>query len=147
MNFGQDETFVNSTTRQCLDKIAKDVIDRLSGKVIIHRYDAFSTNSIYLKFDFGIANSLRISDHEGKKYLLYRYNVLTTQKVKKTKIDHGFERIYYSPQMTKALCRDILESKQRKQHLYLDYDGLVQKKALEVCHETGFWSGAREVRE
>lgn len=136
---------VNANTRQYLNEIAEEVISRLSGKVIIHRYDAFSTNSICLKFDFGVANSLRISDHEGKKYLRYRYNVLTTQDVKKTKIDHGFERIFYSPRMVKALCRDILEAKQRKQRLYIDYDGLVQKKALEVCHETGFWSGAREV--
>lgn len=136
---------VNANTRKYLNEIAEKVIDRLRGKVIIHRYDAFSTNSVYLKFDYGIANSLRISDHEGKMHLRYRYNVLTTQGVKKTKTDHGFERIFYSPQMVKALCRDILEAKKRKQRLYLDYDGLVQKKALEVFHEAGFWSGAREV--
>lgn len=51
------------------DDVAAAVIKRLIGKVVIHRLDAYSTNSIYLKFDYGIVNSLRISDHEGKKHL------------------------------------------------------------------------------
>lgn len=45
------------------DDVAAAVIKRLIGKVVIHRLDAYSTNSIYLKFDYGIVNSLRISDH------------------------------------------------------------------------------------
>lgn len=52
------------------DDVAAAVIKRLIGKVVIHRLDAYSTNSIYLKFDYGIVNSLRISDHEGKKHCL-----------------------------------------------------------------------------
>lgn len=136
---------VNANTRQYLNEIAEKVIDRLRGKVIIHRYDAFSTNSIYLKFDYGVANSLRISDHKGKKYLKYRYNILTTQKSKRTERDCGFERIYYSPDMISALCRDILNAKKAKQDRYRDYDGLVQQKAIEVFQERGFWTQAREV--
>lgn len=128
-----------------IDEIAAEVIERLVGKVVIHRYDAYRTNSIYLKFDYGVANSLRISDHPGKKYLKYRYNVLTTQKDKQTKKDGGFERIYYSPAMIKALCRDIMASKREKQEFYRDYDGLVRQKAAEVRHERGFWQQAKEV--
>lgn len=137
---------INANTRQYLNAIAEKVIARLRGKVIIHRYDAFSTNSIYLKFDYGVANSLRISDHKGKKYLKYRYNILTSQEIKRTERDCGFERIYYAPDMISALCRDILNAKKAKQDLYRDYDGLVQKKASETFHERGFWAQAWEVR-
>ena len=41
-----------------IDEVASAVIEKLRGKVIIHRYDAYSTNSVYLKFDYGVANSL-----------------------------------------------------------------------------------------
>ena len=40
---------VNANTQQYLNEIAEKVIDRLRGKVIIHRYDAFSTNSLSWK--------------------------------------------------------------------------------------------------
>lgn len=43
--------------------LAAYVCDKLAGKVLIHRYDAYSTNSVYLKFDYGLGNSLRLSDH------------------------------------------------------------------------------------
>lgn len=55
--------------------LADYICNALAGKMIIHRYDAFSTNSVYLKFDYGVANSLRISDHAGYGYLSYRYNI------------------------------------------------------------------------
>lgn len=58
--------------------LAAYVCDRLAGKVLIHRYDAYSTNSVYLKFDYGVANSLRIADHAGKKHLAYRFNIRNT---------------------------------------------------------------------
>lgn len=64
---------MNKNTKKIRD-LAAYVCDRLDGKVLIHRYDAYSTNSVYLKFDYGVANSLRIADHAGKKHLAYRFN-------------------------------------------------------------------------
>lgn len=52
---------MNENTKTIRD-LAAYVCDRLVGKVLIHRYDAYSTNSVYLKFDYGVANSLRIAD-------------------------------------------------------------------------------------
>lgn len=132
--------------RDNLNYIAEKVIEQLRGKVIIHRYDAYTTSSIYLKFDFGVANSLRISDHYGKRYLKYRYNILTTQKGKAVKKDCGYERIYYSPDMVNAVCRDILAAKEAKKNRYKDYDGLVKRKSKEVYHERGFWTQAVEIK-
>lgn len=60
--------------------LAAYVCDKLAGKVLIHRYDAYSTNSVYLKFDYGLGNSLRLSDHTGKAGLNYRFNIITTMK-------------------------------------------------------------------
>lgn len=70
-------TPVNENTKTIRD-LAAYVCDRLVGKVLIHRYDAYSTNSVYLKFDYGVANSLRIADHAGKEYLSYRFNIILT---------------------------------------------------------------------
>lgn len=129
-----------------IDEVASAVIEKLRGKVIIHRYDAYSTNSVYLKFDYGVANSLRISDHPGKRYLKYRYNIITTQKAKQVKHDRGFERIFYSPEMIGAVCRDILSSKEDRKKRYRDYYGLVEQKKAQIFHEKGFWQQAKEIR-
>lgn len=129
-----------------LNEVAEAVIQKLRGKVIIHRYDAYSTNSIYLKFDYGVANSLRISDHDGKRHLKYRYNILTDQKIKSVATDHGFDRFYYSPEMINAVCRDILAAKRDKQERYKNYDSVVSKEMERVYHEKGFWQDAKEVK-
>lgn len=128
-----------------LNDIAEAVIQKLRGKVIIHRYDAYSTNSIYLKFDYGVANGLRISDHTGKRYLKYRYNILTDQKIKSVAKDHGFDRFYYSPEMINAVCRDILSAKREKQERYKDYDAVVSRAMEKVQHEKWFWQDAKEI--
>ena len=128
-----------------LQSIADDVIARLRGKVIIHRYDAYSTNSIYLKFDYGVANSLRISDHPDKKHLRYRYNILTTQKSKAVKKQKGIDRLYYSADMIEAVCRDILKAKDGKMARYRNYDVTVQEAKERTCHEKGFWQDAKEI--
>lgn len=43
---------------------------------IVHRYNAYSTSSIYLKLDYGLACGIRIADHPGKKKYSYRFNVI-----------------------------------------------------------------------
>lgn len=62
----------NSIITQVADTLCRRL---LSAGFIVHRYDAYSTNSIYLKLDCGVCNSIRISDHTGKGYLKYRYNI------------------------------------------------------------------------
>ena len=47
---------------------------------IVHRYDAYSTDSIYLKLDFGVCCGIRISNHNGKKKYHYRFNVIKDYK-------------------------------------------------------------------
>ena len=66
---------------KCKD-IAKYISQELVNKgFIVHRYDSYSTCSIYLKLDYGACNSIRISDHSGYEHLSYKYNI--NQKVYK----------------------------------------------------------------
>ena len=136
--------------KKSLNDIADAVIEKLRGKVIIHRYDSFSTNSIYLKFDYGVANSLRISDHDGKRHLKYRFNILESMGNKSSKETHtrqGFEMVFYSPAMINACCRDILASKADRVERYRDYDAIVERAKAEATPEKGFWHGARLISE
>ena len=132
--------------KQSLNDIADAVIEKLRGKVIIHRYDSYSTNSIYLKFDYGVANSLRISDHDGKRHLKYRFNILESMGKKSSKETHtrqGFTMVFYGPAMINACCRDILAAKKD------NYALVEQEKAKTALPQPrkGFWHGARLISE
>lgn len=136
--------------KQSLNDIADAVIEKLRGKVIIHRYDSFSTNSIYLKFDYGVANSLRISDHDGKRHLKYRFNILESmgkKQNKETRTRQGFEMVFYSPAMINACCRDILAAKRDRVERYRDYDAIIERAKAEATPDKGFWHAARLVSD
>ena len=138
--------------KQSLNDIADAVIEQLRGKVIIHRYDAYSTNSIYLKFDYGVANSLRISDHNGKRHLAYRFNIsesMGNKSSKETHIRNGFTMVFYSPAMINACCRDIMAAKADRVERYRDYDAIIEKAKAKAATDRskGFWHGARLISE
>lgn len=58
-------------------QIAKILTQKLLNmEFIVHRYDAITTNSIYLKLDYGVCCGIRIADHNGKKKYHYRFNVV-----------------------------------------------------------------------
>lgn len=136
--------------KKSLNDIAEAVIEQLSGKVVIHRYDSYSTNSIYLKFDYGVANSLRISDHNGKKHLRYRFNILESMRnasSKKRCTRQGLEMFFYGPHMVNACCRDILLEKRAKEKRYRSYEAVVETAKQRQKSNCGFWGGARLVQE
>lgn len=117
---------------------------------IIHRYDSYSTNSIYLKLDYGVMNSIRISDHKGKQHLSYKYNIESGVKVAKWYKDkRGFWR-YNCPTTPTAideLITIILSDKLKKKMLYKSrYDELVEIYKQKTITEKGFWEQAKEVK-
>ena len=58
-------------------EVTKILIKKLLDmNFIVHRYVAYSTSSIYLKLDYGIACGIRIADHSGKKKYSYRFNII-----------------------------------------------------------------------
>lgn len=122
------------------------VCDRLDGKVLIHRYDAYSTNSVYLKFDYGVANSLRIADHAGKKHLAYRFNIILNLTEPKNDLSGRFPRNYYPPDMVDQVIEDILAGAEAKRARYRNYEKVMESAKEKAAHERGFWEQARLVK-
>lgn len=78
----------------------------------MHRYDAISTSSIYLKVDWGAGLSIRIADHDGYRHLNYRYNVDTSRKsgVRRAKVERNgrsFTRTTYGLGSVGQLVGDV----------------------------------------
>lgn len=134
-----------------LQQLANQVINQLLDHgIIIHRYDAFSTNSIYLKLDYGVANSLRISDHTGKKHLAYRFNLILNETEKRTDTRRKYPMYIYPPAFVDDMVNDIVANRQAKQERYgrEGYDNLVKKIKREEkpTKQGGFWDNAKEIK-
>ena len=128
-----------------LKELAKYVSDRLLDEgFIVQRYDAYSTDSIYLKLDYGAANSIRISNHPGKKHLRYRYNIILdgqTEDVMDTYIRH-----YYKPEDVNSMLEEIITKKKEDIQKYgiIGYQKCMKMNIKE--HENdkkGFWAYAK----
>lgn len=128
-------------------KIAKILCKQLvEAGFIVQRYDAYSTNSIYLKLDYGVCNSIRISDHPGKKHLKYRYNIgpfITEYKYVRDK----FPRFYYRQDRIRNLIKKILEDKQEKINKYgmCNYQKFMEQNQIDNSDSEGFWRNAKIV--
>ena len=128
------------------------VADELQNKLlakgfVVQRYDAYSTNSIYLKLDYGVCNSIRISDHRGKKHLKYRYNIGPFVQHRK-QVKDGFDRFYIPVGDMSELIRQILFDRDAKERLYgkSAYQAFMRKNEAHNADSKGFWSKAYLVR-
>src|SRR5690242_18740705 len=90
----QERAPKDESIRRLADRITRAVKAR---GISVQRYDAYTTNSVYLKFDYGVANSVRISDHNGKKHLSYRFNLLTTLDGSYAELEGEHPHYYYTP--------------------------------------------------
>lgn len=115
----------------------------------VQRYEAYSTNSIYLKLDYGICNSIRISDHEGKKHLSYMYNLrCDINHDYRTKI--GYTRYYVSFKHYKRIVEYAKENrykKYRKAGSIAAYNDLMNIEKNLNKDNKGFWQQAYLVNE
>ena len=129
---------------QELMNIADDIIQTLKSKgFTIHRYDAYSSNSIYLKLDYGVCNSIRISDHKGKRYLKYRYNVIlngSTQLLNDT-----YPRYYYNQNSIKGMINRIILDRNQKIEKYgqVAYNNFMKQNNEQSANKKGFWAQAK----
>lgn len=136
-----------------LEKIADYIIKNLKRYGIhILRYDSKSTESIYLKFDYGMSGSLRISSHEGKKNLVYTFNLIQGLKkpyIKKCKSSNGYnlERYYYPDSLTKNLVGDIIRYKKFRVSKYGkdNYAKYMHRNKGYVGKGDKFWFYCKEV--
>lgn len=129
---------------QQLINITDYIITRLKSKgFTIHRYDAYSTNSIYLKLDYGVCNSIRISDHSGKKYLKYRYNVILDGEIKE--VQDKYPRHYYNQYSVDNMIDDIILDRSRKIEKYgqTTYNNFMRQNNQQSTDKKGFWKQAK----
>lgn len=120
-----------------LSKIA----DRLQACLVergfvVHRYDAITSRSVYLKLDYGACGSIRISDHEGYRHLKYMWNIGTWI----CKERHGAGRNYYpctlADRMVEAICA-LRESRIEAN----DYERRIESgKRYKSAARSGFWA-------
>ena len=101
--------------KRTLEGIAKQLTDILTASgVDILQLRSESTRSIYLKVDYGVCNTIRISDHYSKRY---RYNI--GPYIKHFKVEHGrYDRYYYQDKRANELARRILKDRRTLQRKY-----------------------------
>lgn len=133
----------NTSITQLADTLCSRL---LAAGFIVHRYNAYSTNSIYLKVDCGVCNSIRISDHKGKGYLKYRYNIGSDIQKTQKKQD-TFPRYYYPLSESNALMEQILRDRAEKQKKYgkTKYQTYIKENERKHKQDAGFWSQAYRV--
>lgn len=126
-----------------IKEIATQVIRSLSEHgIVIQRYDAYSTYSIYLKFDYGVCNTLRISDHSGKQNLQYRYNIIIGGE--KTIDEDKYMRYYFNEDTVQDLIDMVLFDRMVKIRKYgeQNYRSFMQNNLTANKNKKGFWDQA-----
>lgn len=131
-----------------IKQLAKQVVKAAKEHgFVVQRYDAYSTQSVYLKLDYGVSKSIRISNHAGKKHLAYRYNLLTDIE-ESYYTQHGtHQRNFYCHEDVQILINDIVRHReaQIKQYGRESYDRLMEKNKRDNENARGFWQQAKIV--
>lgn len=127
-----------------IESIALKLQNRLLAEgFVVQRYDAYTTNSVYLKLDYGVCNSIRISDHRGKQKLNYMFNLDKNAKEIKT-VKEDFTRYYYPFGELAAMIRHILHHRTTKQQRYGEnYHLVVEQSKRQNQNNAGFWREAK----
>lgn len=86
------------------------VIEQLKDYVIIQRSESISTCEVYLKFDFGLIGTLRITDKDIPGEFKYKYNLISNLSDGYEYYDTGILRKNYSLNELDTLISDIVSS-------------------------------------
>lgn len=129
--------------------IADYIVDSLlTYGFTIQRYNAYKTSSVYLKLDFGVCNSIRISDHDGKEHLCYRYNLIIG--CSNDIIEEKYIRYYYNESSVNDLLNLVLLDRREKIKKYgiANYKMYMNKNKNEHRNdEKGFWAYAKLIEK
>ena len=111
---------------------------------ILQYYVAYSTNSCYIKLDYGISNSIRISDHKGKDKYPYKFNLMMD-------LDKSYEedgRYYYSVKDYEKMLLDIRSFKdlQLDKYGFYYYEYMLKNKK-DAKNKKGFWVKAKNYND
>ena len=101
------------------NEVANILISKLLDMgFIIHRYNSHSTNSIYLKLDYGLSCGIRIADHPGKKKYSYRFNVIKDYVGNKVILKDGLICNFYDFNELDNVVNAVQKEKQDKINKY-----------------------------
>ncbi|MEK3868067.1 hypothetical protein MHH60_31915 [Paenibacillus sp. FSL H7-0716] len=133
----------DESIRKLADRITRVVKAR---GITVQRYDAYTTNSVYLKFDYGAANSVRISDHMGKRNVSNRFNLLKNIDRSYVELDR-YLRYFYCTDDFDKLIADIIQNRNDQVEKYgpRHYEYLMKRNKAANTDTKGFWSTARIV--
>ena len=111
---------------------------------ILQYYEAYSTNSCYIKLDYGVSNSIRIADHKGKDKYPYRFNLMIG-------LDKSYEeneRKYYCINDYQEMIEDIKKFKQVQLDKYgFSYYEYMLKNKKDGKNKKGFWSKSKNYND
>ena len=115
-------------------QMAKILIKELSELgFTVHRYNAVTTSSIYLKLDYGICCGIRISNHSGKKKYHYRFNIVKGYNGDKVTYSKNLISFFYTFEQISQLIKDVQHERNKKIQRY----GLNNyKKYMEIEKES-----------
>ena len=115
-------------------QMAKMLLKELSELgFTIHRYNAITTSSIYLKLDYGICCGIRISNHSGKKKYHYRFNIVKGYNGDKVTYSKNLISYFYTFEQISQLIKDVQHERNKKIQRY----GLNNyKKYMEIEKES-----------
>jgi hypothetical protein len=139
----------NLTVREAAAYVSKEL---LASGVVIQFYEAFSTTSLYMKFDCGLANSLRIGDHRGKKHLNYMFMVDVNHRGKRRVLKNKFTQYIYgsSKKELNKLIKHILSHRESKVFSYFGEDlyreEMKNQYKKNKCQK-GFWSQSTFIKQ
>ena len=134
-------------------RVAKLIQQKLlNAGVTIQYYEATSSNSIYMKFDCGLCNSLRIGDHNGYEHLNYMFKVDVNHDGYR-KVEFGkFTQYTYAPtkKQINKLVRHILAHRERRILQYQgeeNYKQIMNEQYQQNKNTHGFWSNSHFVEK
>lgn len=98
------------------EELASYIIKKLKKEgITIHYYHSMTSNSIYLKLDYGACNSIRISDHDkNKNEYHYKYELRTDKELSWKRFEDNQYMIRYPEKQIDNLIDEILKDKENK---------------------------------
>mgnify|MGYP004684540503 CR=1 FL=1 len=116
-------------------------------KIHLLRWDDPKTHTIYLKMDWGVLSTIRISDQVASGKYTYKYNVILGAKKGAVKQENGITREYYTLREMKALISSIEIEREEKIHKYgrANYQKYMLANKQKAKSQKGFFEGAKEI--
>ena len=101
-------------TEEATDKLITYLTDKCPD-MIIHYYHSYTSNSIYIKLDYGAAISIRISDHDkAVNGYIYKYEIRTDKTLSWHRFENDTYKIMYPATQIEQLANKIAKERDKK---------------------------------